>query len=169
MKKQKKFVITKRIAKHGSQAIIVVPRVLEQRLRPGIIWIVGRSAGSDEMYNRSVVPLSASRIEPVYLPDRTTGGFAFDLSGNISNNANFKSGFVSSNIAYTGADKLLGGRIGVSPGFRRDFSDSMIDKYSVLGTVIYRNRATTLEMGISAPVSGSNRDVMLRTALQYQF
>ena len=30
----KQFVITKKIAKHGSQAIIVVPRVLEQHLKP---------------------------------------------------------------------------------------------------------------------------------------
>lgn len=30
----KQFIITKNIAKHGSQAIIVVPRVLEQHLKP---------------------------------------------------------------------------------------------------------------------------------------
>jgi len=30
----KQFIITKKIAKHGSQAIIVVPRVLEQHLKP---------------------------------------------------------------------------------------------------------------------------------------
>lgn len=35
--KNKKFVITKRIAKHGSQAIIVIPRVLEEHLKPGTI------------------------------------------------------------------------------------------------------------------------------------
>ncbi|MBR9705220.1 hypothetical protein GOV12_07445 [Candidatus Pacearchaeota archaeon] len=35
-KKQiKKFIITKKIAKHGSQAIIVIPRALESRIRPG--------------------------------------------------------------------------------------------------------------------------------------
>jgi hypothetical protein len=33
----KRFVITKRIAKHGSQAIIVIPRILEQHLKPGTI------------------------------------------------------------------------------------------------------------------------------------
>lgn len=33
----KKYIITKRIAKHGSQAIIVVPRVLETQLKPGTI------------------------------------------------------------------------------------------------------------------------------------
>ncbi len=32
--KMKQFIITKKIAKHGSQAIIVVPRVLEQHLKP---------------------------------------------------------------------------------------------------------------------------------------
>ncbi len=30
----KQFIITKKIAKHGSQAIIVVPRVLEKHLKP---------------------------------------------------------------------------------------------------------------------------------------
>lgn len=34
---KRKFVITKRIAKHGSQAIIVIPRVLEEQLKPGTI------------------------------------------------------------------------------------------------------------------------------------
>ena len=33
----KKYTITKKIAKHGSQAIIVVPRILEQKLKPGTI------------------------------------------------------------------------------------------------------------------------------------
>jgi len=33
----KKFVITKKIAKHGSQAIIVIPRVLEDKLKPGTL------------------------------------------------------------------------------------------------------------------------------------
>jgi hypothetical protein len=30
-------VITKKIAKHGNQAIIVIPRMLEQHIRPGMI------------------------------------------------------------------------------------------------------------------------------------
>ena len=30
----KQFIITKKIAKHGSQVIIVVPRVLEEYLKP---------------------------------------------------------------------------------------------------------------------------------------
>ncbi len=34
---QRKFVITKKIAKHGSQAIIVIPRLLEAQLPPGTI------------------------------------------------------------------------------------------------------------------------------------
>jgi len=33
----KSFTITKRIAKHGSQAIIVIPRILETHLKPGTI------------------------------------------------------------------------------------------------------------------------------------
>lgn len=35
--KEKQFIITKRIAKHGNQAIIVVPRLLEDKLKPGTI------------------------------------------------------------------------------------------------------------------------------------
>jgi hypothetical protein len=33
----KQFTITKRIAKHGSQAIIVVPKILEEQLKPGTL------------------------------------------------------------------------------------------------------------------------------------
>jgi hypothetical protein len=33
----KQFTITKKIAKHGSQAIIVVPKLLENQLSPGTI------------------------------------------------------------------------------------------------------------------------------------
>ena len=31
---KKQFVITKKVAKHGSQSIIVIPRVLESHLKP---------------------------------------------------------------------------------------------------------------------------------------
>ncbi len=33
----KQFTITKRIAKHGKQSIIVIPKILENDLKPGII------------------------------------------------------------------------------------------------------------------------------------
>ncbi len=33
----KQYTITKRIAKHGSQAIIVIPKILEKDLKPGTI------------------------------------------------------------------------------------------------------------------------------------
>jgi antitoxin component of MazEF toxin-antitoxin module len=33
----KQFTITKRIAKHGNQAIIVIPRLLEDQLKPGTV------------------------------------------------------------------------------------------------------------------------------------
>ena len=33
----KQYIITKKIAKHGSQAIIVIPRLLEDELKPGTI------------------------------------------------------------------------------------------------------------------------------------
>jgi hypothetical protein len=36
-KPNKKFVITKKIAKHGNQSIIVIPRMLEQHLKPGTV------------------------------------------------------------------------------------------------------------------------------------
>lgn len=35
--KNKQFTITKKIAKHGKQAIIVIPKLLEERLKPGTI------------------------------------------------------------------------------------------------------------------------------------
>jgi hypothetical protein len=34
---KEKFTIIKRIAKHGTQSIIVVPRILEDRLKPGTV------------------------------------------------------------------------------------------------------------------------------------
>ena len=34
---QKRFIITKKVAKHGSQSIIVIPRVLEGHLKPGTV------------------------------------------------------------------------------------------------------------------------------------
>jgi hypothetical protein len=33
----KSFVITKKIAKHGTQAIVVIPRLLESDLKPGTV------------------------------------------------------------------------------------------------------------------------------------
>jgi len=33
----KQFTLTKRIAKHGNQAIIVIPRLIEKHLKPGTI------------------------------------------------------------------------------------------------------------------------------------
>lgn len=33
----KQFTITKKIAKHGSQAIVVIPRIIEKDLKPGTI------------------------------------------------------------------------------------------------------------------------------------
>ncbi|MDD5191745.1 MAG: hypothetical protein PHH54_05355 [Candidatus Nanoarchaeia archaeon] len=33
----KSFTITKKIAKHGNQAIIVVPKILEKQLKPGTL------------------------------------------------------------------------------------------------------------------------------------
>ncbi len=35
--KMKSFVITKKIAKHGTQAIVVIPRLLEEDLKPGTV------------------------------------------------------------------------------------------------------------------------------------
>lgn len=33
----KQYIITKKIAKHGTQSIIVIPRLLEKDLKPGTI------------------------------------------------------------------------------------------------------------------------------------
>jgi len=38
---KKRFIITKRIAKHGNQSIIVIPRILESQLKPGTIVQLG--------------------------------------------------------------------------------------------------------------------------------
>jgi hypothetical protein len=37
IKMTKQFTLTKRIAKHGNQAIIVIPRLIEEHLKPGTI------------------------------------------------------------------------------------------------------------------------------------
>lgn len=37
MTANKQFIITKKIAKHGSQSVIVIPRILEAQLKPGTI------------------------------------------------------------------------------------------------------------------------------------
>ena len=37
MENKKQFTITNRIAKHGRQAVIVVPKILENQLKPGTI------------------------------------------------------------------------------------------------------------------------------------
>lgn len=34
---KKEFIITKKIAKHGKQAIVVIPRILENELKPDTI------------------------------------------------------------------------------------------------------------------------------------
>jgi len=34
---QNKFTITKRIAKHGNQAVIIIPTLLQDKLKPGIL------------------------------------------------------------------------------------------------------------------------------------
>jgi antitoxin component of MazEF toxin-antitoxin module len=34
---QKSFTITKKIAKHGNQAVIIVPSLLQEQLQPGMI------------------------------------------------------------------------------------------------------------------------------------
>ena len=39
--KNRSFIITKKIAKHGNQSIIVIPRMLEQHLKPGMIVQLG--------------------------------------------------------------------------------------------------------------------------------
>ena len=35
--KKLKYFLTKRIAKHGRQAVIVIPKILEKNLKPGTI------------------------------------------------------------------------------------------------------------------------------------
>lgn len=44
----RKYIITKRIAKHGNQSIIVIPRILEDRLKPGTVAEVTINVIEDE-------------------------------------------------------------------------------------------------------------------------
>jgi hypothetical protein len=44
----RKFIITKKIAKHGNQAIIVIPRVLEEQLKPGTLAEISINIISDD-------------------------------------------------------------------------------------------------------------------------
>ena len=37
MNKSKQFTITKKIAKHGKQAVIIVPTVIQEQLKPGTL------------------------------------------------------------------------------------------------------------------------------------
>lgn len=37
MEKIRKFTLIKKIAKHGNQAIIVIPKILEDQLEPGTL------------------------------------------------------------------------------------------------------------------------------------
>jgi len=48
---KRRFVITKKIAKHGSQAIIVIPRVLEKQLRPGTVAEISISVLQEKQGN----------------------------------------------------------------------------------------------------------------------
>ena len=43
-----RYTITKKIAKHGSQAILVIPRILEHKLKPGTIVKVSFDVLEDE-------------------------------------------------------------------------------------------------------------------------
>ena len=37
MKVKGRYIITKKVAKHGKQAIIVIPKILEHKLKPGTL------------------------------------------------------------------------------------------------------------------------------------
>jgi hypothetical protein len=37
MENEKRFIIFKKIAKQGNQSVIVIPRILENRIKPGTI------------------------------------------------------------------------------------------------------------------------------------
>jgi hypothetical protein len=45
----KKFIITKKIAKHGNQSIIVIPRFLEEKLKPGTLAEISMNILEDEI------------------------------------------------------------------------------------------------------------------------
>lgn len=49
---KKNFRITKKIAKHGSQSIIVIPRILEDKLKPGTIVELNIDVLEDEPFEK---------------------------------------------------------------------------------------------------------------------
>ncbi len=51
MNNKKQFTITKKIAKHGNQAIIVIPRILEEHLKPGTLTEIQINVLEDENGN----------------------------------------------------------------------------------------------------------------------
>jgi len=51
----KNFVITKKIAKHGNQSIIIIPRMLEYHLKPGMIVELGINIISEKIEKKNLV------------------------------------------------------------------------------------------------------------------
>ena len=50
----RRYIITKKIAKHGNQAIIVIPRVLEEQLKPGTLAEISINVIEEDDENRGV-------------------------------------------------------------------------------------------------------------------
>ena len=83
-KKNKDFTITKKIAKHGKQAIIVIPRILEDKLKPGTIAEIKINIieGEDwderwERFRRTI----KSIFEKFPVLEEKQNDYAFTLSG----------------------------------------------------------------------------------------
>ena len=53
MYKMKEFVITKKVAKHGKQSILVIPKILENELRPGTLVKVSLQIVKESEYEWS--------------------------------------------------------------------------------------------------------------------
>lgn len=62
-KPNKSFTITKRIAKHGSQSIIVIPRILESHLKPGTITEVTINVIESSIENQKTIENPGLNLE----------------------------------------------------------------------------------------------------------
>ncbi len=136
--------------------------------RPGATWMVGRSAGDDEMYNLSVIPLSVSRTEPVLLQNRAREGFSLALRGSHLQAGDNDITSIGGGIGYTFPQKMLGGKLGLSTDVNYSISESA-ENGSIRPTLFYKNGALELEGGPIIPLGDNDNGIGAYIGLQVRF
>ncbi len=123
--------------------------------RPGASWILGRNADTDDMYNRSVVPLTVSKTEGVDLNNRAEYGFSFTVRGEVTENSQNTVGSIVGGIGYTlPANKVLPGTLGFTTEYQHDFAPSA-EKDSLNAGLFYKVGPIEAKIKTSVPVSAS--------------